>query len=727
MQVYKDITPPTAVSHCLSASLISPDTHNLVVVKGSCLLQIFTFVAHESQSDSALNGNNENDIQHDDTTQHQQQDQTDDHFLSDIGLEQSLTTHRTKLVLVAEYQLHGFVTGIARVRTAADLRLDYMLLSFASAKLSLLSWDHARNCISTVSLHYYEKPSGILNATMNTDIAEQSPILRTDPGNYCACFKFGYDMFAFLPFKRDDDDDELFNGNSNTPTSSVFYSSFVVPATMLDDGIAHVIDAVFLHEYREPTLAILYESKRTSTGLIYQQKDTVSLVVVALDLQQRASTSILSIANLPYDIVSVTALPAPIGGALLLGANTIVHVDASGRAVALAVNSAAKITSLIEFIDQSGLQLKLEGSKAKYLQDNIVLLILGSGELYLLQFTLEGRAVESISLHKSSEEKLVGGAASCIATFSKRVFIGCPAADGVLLSWRKSGIDSVSLNAASDNGNSELVKSKEYDDDDEDLYGESSTTAAATDADESTLSDAQHFRNFTFAVHDRLTNYGPLIDLAIGAVEIRGNVASNIEVTSRLEVVGARAGEAGSAGLSIFRRSLTPRVAARFAFPDCKALFTVKTKSRDTLTSGVGSAIADQVDKYMIISRGTSSGEDESVVYDISEQFNEVRGSEFDTRGSTLAAGSILDGTRIVQLCATEIRVYDSELKIVQMLPVWEDDGNSMDREPECVAASFSQSAVLVLLDNGAASLLAGSEETLELAESSKFPTDIVC
>ncbi|KAK7207324.1 CPSF A subunit region-domain-containing protein [Myxozyma melibiosi] len=778
MQVYRDITQPTAITHCVSANLISPDQPNLVVVKGSSLLQIFTFVSHESQSSSTVIDDDDDAApstrdhssaasasangQQSAAADGDQQDQTDDNFLADIGLEQSLTTYHTKLVLVAEYALSGFVTGIVRVRTAADPRLDYVLLSFASAKMSLLSWDHARHTIATVSLHYYENQSGVFSATFNTDVADSAALLRADPGNFCACFKFGSDMFAFLPFRKEDDDLELFTGagvgssGKNGEISRVFYPSFVVPASMLSDDIENVIDAVFLYEYREPTLAILYQPKRTWTGLIHETKDTTALIVVALDLQQRASTAILSISKLPYDLVSATALPAPIGGTLLLGANEIVHVDPAGRAVSIAVNPFAAQTSEFDFIDQSDLELRLEGSKAVYLQDNLVLLILGTGDLCLLRFMLEGRSVERLELHRLDlADKLVGGAASCLEIFwhKKRLFVGCAAADGVLLSWRKSGDTrrgsssaaaeatedaSSALEAEASNDNSNLVKSKEYDDvEDEDLYGESSSSGAANSTaaaalaslDEAAATDSESHKKFSFLVHDRLVNHGPLLDVAIGSVEVRGNVSQNAEVSSKLEVVGARGGLPRSGGLSVFRRSLTPRVSARFAFPDCKALFTVKTKSRDTLTSGVDSAIGDQVDKYMIISRA-----DESVVYDISERFEEVRGTEFDPRGATLGVGSILDGTRIVQLCATEIRVYDSDLKMVQMLPVYmppeDEDETSADwsasgADPGLVAYSFSQNAVLLLLDNGAANLLIGGEQSLELNEEHRFEQGI--
>ncbi|KAK9450054.1 CPSF A subunit region-domain-containing protein [Limtongia smithiae] len=718
MQVYRDITPPTAVSHCVSAALISPGVLNLAVVKASSLLQIYDFVVHESSDPTTPEPQ----------AQNQDLDGTDDNFLADIGLERSHTLHQTKLVLVAEFELNGFVTGISRIRTRYDLSRDCLLLSFASAKLSLIAWDPFKHKLTTISLHYYEK-----TIPPDDDIDDAArAILRTDPGNFCACLKFGKDMFAFLPFKSFDDDDYFsempttngFASDATTPLAptktAVSYKSFVVDAHKLDDSISNVIDLVFLYEYREPTLAILYEPKRTWTGLLHERQDSVSFIILSLDLQQRASTPIFSVSNLPYDLQSAVPLPAPIGGTLLLGANEVIHVDPAGRAVGIAVNSAALMASKFDYIDRAFLELRLEGARATYLQDNFVLFVLGSGEIYLAEFALDGRTLDRIEFHAvEALEKVVCPAPACIEILSskKKIYIGSGQADSLLLSWRKSD-DKSEQNAQAGISDSAQILSKDYDDEDEELYGGEriSNTARYTtfDTDNNDLAE-DVVKKYIFSVHDTMTNYGPLVDLAFGAVDTNGlrNAPS-----SKIEIVGARAGEHHTGGLSIFRRSLTPRVVAQFTFPECKGVWTVKAKSRNTKTSA-DSELSDLVDKYLIISKN-----EESLIFDISEQFDQVRNSEFDSKSTTLAAGVIFDGTRIVQICPTEIHVYDSDLQISQMLPVSDDDDMD-EREAEIVAASFSDQSLLVLLDNGKALYFSGDVGSLELAEGKKVGGDV--
>ncbi|KAK9432247.1 CPSF A subunit region-domain-containing protein [Lipomyces doorenjongii] len=706
MQVYQDLTPPTSVTYSVIAQFISAASPNLIVLRASKVLQIFDFVMHESQA-----------IENFGTAEQEERvTESDENFIGDIGIEHAVTRHQTKLVLRAEYELHGFATGLEKVRTTSDLSRDFLLISFETAKVSLLAWDDALNGVNTVSLHYYEKHG--VTALINADNTENTTILRADVSGSCACLKFGKDLFAFLPFKPYDDEDifSVATTNGFSEHKKTFYPSFLVRAARLDEDISDVIDAIFLYEYREPTLAILYQPKRTWTGLIEQQRDTVSFIVVALDLVQRASTSILSVRSLPYDIVSALALPPPIGGTLLFGANELVHVDNSGRTVGVAVNSAAFEASAFDFVDRSFLELRLEGTKGTHLQDNFVLLFLGTGEMYLAEFAMEGRAVEGIELHHvEMSDKILDTAASTVRVVPgrKKIFVGSENGDSVLISWRKSG-DHIIADKTESNASATVVKSKEYEDEDEDLYGVSESGNAENGiqgsglyGDETLSEDA--YKQFVFSVHDTITNYGPLVDLAVGSVEHGGSdYRAQTGASSKLEVVAARGSSSHSGGLSIFRRSISASVVASFNFPDCQALWTVKAKNRNTK-----SIDTEQVDKYLIISKT-----DESLLFDISEQFDEVKNSEFDPKAPTVAVGSILDGTRVVQICQTEIRVYDSDMQIAQMLPIPEDDDDS---ELQIVSASFGERELLVLLHNGRGLTYIGDEETLELVEVEIF------
>lgn len=65
--------------------------------------------------------------------------------------------------------------------------------------------------------------------------------------------------------------------------------------------------------------------------------------------------------------------------------------------------------------------------------------------------------------------------------------------------------------------------------------------------------------------------------------------------------------------------------------------------------------IAAEVDRYLLASKRS-----ESIVYRIGEVFEEVRGSDFNPKGGTIAAGCLLGGAVWAQIVDREIRIYDN-------------------------------------------------------------------
>ncbi|KAK9475082.1 CPSF A subunit region-domain-containing protein [Dipodascopsis tothii] len=709
MQVYRDLTQPTTVSHCTSAAFVQADQKNLVVVRGRTLLQVYRFVSYERHVLRAGAGA--------DGFAMPAAGDGGDGFIGDFEIETSVTNYSTKLSLVAQFELNGTVTGISRIRSPEAGQTDYVLLAFERAKLSLVRWDPAAAALATVSLHYYEKDA--LNATLAfTDQTSSAAFLRTDPADAHACLKFERNRIAFLPYRSDDDD---VAGAASAPGSPLFHPSFVAtPADLGDDGIVQITDLVFLHEYREPTLAILYESAQTWTSELETTKDNLTFLVLAFDFQQRASTSILKIPALPYDLTTLLALPAPIGGTLAIGANVLIHIDPSGKCLAVAVNAMAALTTAIELVDRAELNYRLEGSVAKHLFDRYVLLTLATGELVVLQFVMEGRSVEGLTLNPVAVAP-DGGApvavtAACIEVWaaSKTVFIGAEIGNSLLLSWQgdsKTTQNSLTFSATDLSEPKEVKFAVKSYDDDIDLYGDDDAgTAAAADAAPQTLADL-----FAFSIEDVVLNHGPIVSVNTGKPEFPAAEAHlSREVSSKFEIVAARGGQNGTGGLSIFRRSLSPTVVGQFSLPDCKALWTVKTKSRNTKSAQDPNV--DQFDNFLIVSKA-----DESYVFSIGDEFHEVRGTEFDANTPTLAVGTVLDGTRIVQICPGELRVYDSDFQIAQMIPVALDDDQA---ETTVVTAHFVNNSVLVTLDDHTAMLYLADPETYELVQAPWLRSD---
>ena len=245
-------------------------------------------------------------------------------------------------------------------------------------------------------------------------------------------------MYAILPIRQPDDDiDEMLDTDQVKP----YLPSFVVNASQLEETIAHILDEAFLHEYREPTLAILYCGTRTSTGLLDARKDTVTLLAVTLDLQQRASTTIFSIQGLPYDCFRVLSLPQPVGGLLVLGTNQVIHVDQAGRCTSIGVNIYASKSTEFPMSHRPKLRLSFEGAVPAPIanEDGDVVLALRDSTFVRLRFIRDGRNVTDIELEmvERSTSPGVGMAGfSCSVTLeSERIFLGSTTGDSMLLGY----------------------------------------------------------------------------------------------------------------------------------------------------------------------------------------------------------------------------------------------------------------------------------------------------
>jgi cleavage and polyadenylation specificity factor subunit 1 len=260
--------------------------------------------------------------------------------------------------------------------------------------VSILFWEAEVHSLTTLSIHFYERES---HKSLFSDTP--APHLFRDQHTRCLILRFYTDTYAILPIRQPDDDiEEILDTDMVKP----YHPSFVVNASQLEETIAHSLDEAFLHEYREPTLAILYSGIRTSTGLLENRKDTVTLLAVTLDLQQRASTTIFSVYNLPYDCSRVLPLPPPVGGLLVLGTNQVIHVDQAGRCTSIGVNIYATKSTDFPITHRPELKLCLEGAVPSLIgnEEGDVLLALRDSTFVRLRFIRDGRNVTDIELEK---------------------------------------------------------------------------------------------------------------------------------------------------------------------------------------------------------------------------------------------------------------------------------------------------------------------------------------
>lgn len=753
MQAYTELAAPTAISHSLTLPLTSATATNLVVAKGS-LLQIFTTKTIAAEID-APNPKDE--------TAASSEPQYDRRANDDDGLESSFLgggesmlvradrSQNTKLVLVAEIPLSGTVIGMARLKiNHTTSGGEALLLAYKAAKLCLTEWDPQRQTLETLSLHYYEKDD-LPAAPWELALDEYTNFLEADPGSRCAAFKFGSRNLAILPFRQSEEDlemedwDEDLDGPkpakepgavANGDIDSVdpaYTPSFVLRLPLLDPSLLHPVHLAFLHEYREPTFGILSASRPPSASL--GAKDYLSYKVFTLDLQQKASTTILSVTDLPRDLFRVMALPAPLGGALLVGENELIHVDQSGKPNGVAVNSMARQITSFSLTDQSDLGLRLEGCTIETLsiETGELIIVLNDGRLALLTFRIDGRTVTGISVKLVTPDcggHLVKTRVSCISNLSKNsLFVGSEENDGIVLGWSRSqSREKRKKPRALDPDLTLDVDELDLDDveEDDDLYGNDSGAAKPLQD----TNGIQKTGDLSFRIHDTLLSLAPIRDVTCGKPafvpdseeeKLSQGVRASLELTCA--VGGGRAG-----ALAVLNREIQPKVVGKFAFPEARGFWTmcVKKPAPRSLAANAPAVseydALDRYDRYMIVAKVDLDGYETSDLYALTAAgFESIKDTEFEpAAGFTVEAGVMGKQMRIIQVLKSEVRSYDGDLGLAQILPMLDEESGA---EPRVLSASIADPYLLLIRDDGSA-FVAQIDSNNELEEAER--TDAV-
>ncbi|KAF4592153.1 Cleavage factor two protein 1 [Ophiocordyceps camponoti-floridani] len=743
MQAYTELAGPSAVTHALTLPLTSASARNLVVAKGS-LLQVFTTKTiaadldpHSQRDDPPRPDANFDHRAHDD-------DGLEASFLgTDAQLVRADPSPNSKLVLVAEIPLAGTVIGLAGIKVQKSSTGGHaLLLAFKAAKLSLNEWDPRTCSLRTTSLHYYEKDD-LMGAPWELPFGDYVNHLSADPESRCAALKFGSRNLAILPFALPDEDLEMddWDGDMDGPKpkkqsenhdvdgdtpDAPYTPSFVLRFPLIDPSLLHPVHLAFLHEYREPTFGILSSTRAPSMAL--GLKDHLSYKVFTLDLKQRASTTILSVTGLPQDLFRVMALPPPIGGALLVGHNELIHIDQSGKPNGVAVNDMAKQMTSLSLSDQSELGWRLEGCAIEQLtvDSGDLLLVLNDGQLAIISFKIDGRTVSGISaklVPPESGGRLVSSQVSCIARLSKNsLFLGSEAGDSIVLGWlRKQSQEKRKKSRLLDPDFGLEADDLEMDDDeDDDLYGDDTDAAKLSQPTNGTAK----LGDMTFRIQDTLLSMAPILGFTCGAPAFRvdGDEADLAKgVTAELQLACAVGrGRAGS--IAILNRQIQPKVVGRFDFPEARGFWTVSVKKPLPKSLGASAAIGGgdleapgQYDRYMIVSKVDLDGYETSDVYALTAAgFETLKETEFEpAAGFTVEAGTMGKQMRIIQVLKSEVRCYDGDLGLAQILPMLDEETGA---EPRVTSASISDQHLLLIRDDGSV-LIARMDANNELEE----------
>ena len=685
MQCYTELTPPTAVTHVESLALIGPKCHNLVVAKYS-QLQIFELKAVTTKGSSNA----------DQPSKRALKGIADTSFPSDDITVRRLE-HTSKLNHIAEYMLHGTITSLKRIKLIDTTSGgDALLISTKDAKASLVEWDPESFALRTISVHFYEGDE-LRRSPWCPDLSHCQSYLTVDPSSRCAALKFGERSLAIIPFRQPGDDigeseydsDAIeddktkskeglgLNGHDEV-TQSPYGSSFVLPLTALDPKIMHLVDISFLYEFREPTFGIISSSIAPSASLLRDRKDPLTYAVFTLDLDQRASTTLLSISGLPYDIFRIISLPAPVGGSLLLGFNEIIHVDQAGKTIGVAVNEFAPLCSNFPLNDRCELNLKLEGCVVEQLEtgNGDLLLVISTGQLFVISFQLDGRTVSAFNIHKVAEDcggMVFSGSASCATSLGRgKVFIGSEFSDSILIGFTQR---SAQINRKRSRADMlrELgdisADEDDFEDFDDDIY---STDQLTNGVSRQASTEPQLPSSYYFRVHDTLENLAPLQNIAIIAPSATGTDENNDqshEDAKGLHLIGS-CGKSTACRLLGVNQSFNPTFVYQFSVAGAQAIWSVYAKKpipndvpnmEPSDNSEAATAANLNYDQLLFVSRTSEASHEESIVYDVlPDNIKEKLDTEFESEaGATIDVGTLNGDTRIVQILKSEIRSYD--------------------------------------------------------------------
>jgi cleavage and polyadenylation specificity factor subunit 1 len=756
MQCYTELTPPTAVTHSTTLQFIPGQGTNLVVAKSS-LLQIFRtkVVSTELDTSESKRRKTRNAACYDSRLVNDDEGLEASFLGGDSLAQRTDRANTTKLVLLAEIPLSGTVTGLARIKTpGARHGCDSLLIAFKDARLSLVEWDAGRHALSTVSIHYYEQEE-LQGSPWAAPLSHYVNFLAADPASRCAALKFGARNLAILPFRQADEDidmggwDEELDGPrpAKDPSSAVvngasniedtpYSPSFVLRLSNLDPSLLHPVHLAFLHEYREPTFGILASTASASNSL--GRKDHYTYMVFTLDLQQKASTTILSVGGLPQDLFRVVPLPAPVGGALLVGSNELIHIDQSGKANGVAVNPMTRQCTSFGLVDQSDLNLRLEHCVIEVLTADLgeFLIILNDGRMALVTFRIDGRTVSGLDLKMlaaPSGEPVIPSRVTTVSRIGRNaMFAGLEEGDSVLFGWAKKQSQAGRRKQRTRDADLELELEIEdedlvEEDDDDDLYGDESSAAAR----QQPASAASGFLSgdVTFRIHDRLLNMAPIQAMTYsqpvwlpGSEEERNSVGTR----SDLQLVCA-VGRDQSASLAIVNLAIQPKVIGRFEFPEARGFWTMcakkpipKSLQNDKGRNPLGNDYdtSGQYDKFMIVAKVDLDGYEKSDVYALTAAgFEGLGGTEFDpAAGITIEAGTMGRGSRIIQVLKSEVRCYDGDFGLSQIVPMLDEETGA---EPRAISASIADPFLLIIRDDSSA-FIAQIDSNNELEELTK-------
>ncbi|GMH19709.1 hypothetical protein Nepgr_021550 [Nepenthes gracilis] len=620
------------------------------------------------------------------------------------------------LELVCHYRLHGNVESLAVLCVNggdSSRRRDSIILSFCDAKVSVLEYDDSIHALRASSLHCFEGPEWLYLKRGRESFA-RGPLVKVDPQGRCGgVLVYDLQLIILKTVQAGSGlagDEEAFSFGG--AISARIDSSYIVNLRDLD--MKHVKDFIFVHGYIEPVLVILHEREPTWAGRISWKHHTCMISALSINTAMKQHPLIWSAMSLPHDAYKLLAVPSPIGGVLVICANSI-HYHRQSSSCALAVNSFAVSGDSSQEMPRSSFNAELDAAHATWLANDVAMLSTKTGELLILTLVFDGRVVQRLDLSKSKASILTSG----ITTLGNSLFFLASRLGDSLLVQFTCGTEPTSLPSALKDevgdiegdgpssrqllrspsdalqdivGGEELV-----------LYGSTSNKAESTQ------------RSVSYAVRDSLLNVGPLKDFSYG-LRINANPnATGIAKQSNYELACC-SGHGKNGALCILQQSIRPDMITEVELPGCKGIWTVYHKSSRSHNSDSSKSAAedDEYHAYLIISLETKT-----MVLETADLLGEVTESvDYYVQGSTIAAGNLFGRRRVVQVFAQGARILDGSY-MTQDLSFGTNSESGPGSEIVTVSSvSIADPYVLLRMNDGSIQLLVGDPSSCTVSIS---------
>ncbi|KAF9616940.1 hypothetical protein IFM89_033010 [Coptis chinensis] len=551
------------------------------------------------------------------------------------------------LELVCHYKLNANVETMAVLSMSGNdvsKRRDSIVLAFKDAKISVLEFDDSTHGLRTSSMHCFEGPEWNYLKRGRESFAK-GPVVKVDPQGRCgAVLVYGLQMIILKASQAGYGlvgDDEA-NGSGGTISARI-ESSYVVNLRDLD--MKHVNDFTFVHGYIEPVM------------------------------------------NLPHDAYKLLAVPSPIGGVLVISANSL-HYHSQSVSCALALNNYAVSVDSSQEMPKSSFNVELDAANVTWLLHDVAMLSTKTGELLLLTLVYDGRVVHRLELSKSRASVLTSDVITIGNSF---IFLGSRLGDSMLVQY--------ACGAGSSIVNSGYVK-EEVGDIESDTPSAKRMRRASSDALQDIISGEELSlyssapnnsesaqKTFSFSVRDSLLNIGPLKDFSYGFRVNADPNATGIAKQSNYELVCC-SGHGKNGALCVLQQSIRPELITEVELSGCRGIWTVYHKNvrghnKDD-SSKMGSE-DEEYHAYLIISL-----ESRTMVLETADHLGE--------------GGK----RRVIQVYARGARILDGSYMTQDLSFGTQNSESSASESSTVISVSIADPYVLLRMSDGSIQLLVG-------------------